>query len=100
MSKVFRILSMVIVLSMLLTPLVLAEQPTIPTLTDGPQDAQAGAPAASHRLIVELEAPPLAAWYGAAGRARLPNGRLDVQSPDAQAYIAQLEAEQAAFINV
>ncbi|MEZ4719434.1 MAG: S8 family serine peptidase, partial [Caldilineaceae bacterium] len=68
----------------------------IPTLVDGPQDAPDAK--LSHRLIVELDSPPLAVAYrdrvGAAGV----NGRLNVNAPDAQTYIAQLQAEQAAFV--
>lgn len=49
---------------------------------------------ASHRLIVELASPPLAAYMASSGR--LP---LNAQSPDAQSYVAQIEAEQATAIS-
>ena len=49
-------------------------------------------------LIVEFDAPPLAAAYKTELRAAGANGQLDVQSADAQAYVAQLEAQQAAFV--
>ena len=54
----------------------------------------------SHRLIVELESPPLAAWAktSTAPGLRSTNGRLNAQAPQAQAYIAQLRQEQATFV--
>ena len=68
----------------------------IPTVTDGPGDA---APAASSRLIVELAAPPLAAAYQGQVGAATADGSLDTQSAFAAAYVAQLQAEQAAFVS-
>ncbi len=53
---------------------------------------------ASPLLIVELNTPPLAAAYKTQLRAAGTDGRLDAQSADAQAYIAQLQSEQAAFV--
>ncbi len=99
--KIGTILSLVIALSMLITPFVFAQGPT-PTLTDGAADGRADSkarvPQASHRLIVELESPPLALWYQSAPRAQATAGRLDVHSAAAESYIARLEAEQAAFV--
>ena len=54
---------------------------------------------ASPLLIVELDTPPLAAAYKTQLRAASADGRLDAQSADAQAYIAQLQSEQVAFFN-
>jgi len=60
------------------------------------------APAASNpdspRLIVELQSPPLSVVYKTQLHAAAADGKLDVNAPDAQAYIAQLQAEQAAFV--
>ncbi len=64
-------------------------------------DGTPPAGAASPLLIVELDAPPLAAAYRtqlqAAGAN--PSARLDAQAADAQAYVAQLQAQQAAFVS-
>lgn len=56
-------------------------------------------PAYSRRLIVQLSSPSLVELAGTTGQGRMANGRLDFQSNFAQAYIAQLETEQAAFVN-
>lgn len=61
---------------------------------DAEAAAQAQASGVSHRLIVQLDSPSLAE----SGLAKVENGRLNVKSASAQAYIAQLEAEQAAFV--
>lgn len=88
-------LALALIFSMVLTPVAMADQ-SIPTLVDGPQDAPDAK--LSHRLIVELDSPPLAVAYRDRVNAAGANGRLDVNAPDAQAYIAQLQAEQAAFV--
>ena len=97
-GKIGRILALVVAISMLVTPLAFAVE-VVPTSSDGPSDSAAASPRSSGRLIVELESPPLATWYQTAPRAKGPTGRLDVNSAAAQGYIAQLEAEQAAFVN-
>lgn len=51
---------------------------------------------ASHRLIVQLESPALAEMQNIG---RMPNGRLNINSADAQAYIAQLKTEQDRFVS-
>ncbi|MCP4360706.1 MAG: S8 family serine peptidase, partial [Chloroflexi bacterium] len=56
------------------------------------------APKTSHRLIVQLASPSLAEQSAQEGLWRTENGRLDANAPEAQAYIAQLEAEQKAFV--
>ncbi len=61
-------------------------------------DDGTSAPKASHRLIVELVSPPLTVWSSQSGQGRQADGRLDINSPEAQGYLAQLEAEQAAFV--
>jgi subtilisin family serine protease len=57
------------------------------------------APLMSNRLIVELASPPLAVYAPVSKTARLENGKLDFNAPEAQAYIDQLVAEQAAFVS-
>lgn len=95
-SKLTRIIGLTVILSLLLTPLVHAEVRT-PVVTDGPSaQAEAGA---SHRLIVELDSPPLAVAYLSEVSAAAVNGKLDANAPAAQAYVNQLRAEQAAFVS-
>lgn len=48
----------------------------------------------SHRLIVQLASPPLAQYMARNGQMEL-----NAQSPDAQSYVAQIEAEQATAIS-
>jgi hypothetical protein len=62
-------------------------------------DATPPAGTASPLLIVELQAPPLAAMYKTQLQAAAADGKLDVQSAAAVAYINQLQAEQAAFVS-
>ncbi len=70
-----------------------------PDLIADTQDVS-DAPKTSHRLIVQLESPALAELSGAAiSTMSAENGRLQVESTAAQAYISQLEAEQQVFIN-
>src|SRR5512143_395011 len=59
---------------------------------------------ASHRLIVELTAAPLAVYARSSStptafRTSGPAGHLDVTTSASQAYIGQLKSEQAAFVN-
>jgi subtilisin family serine protease len=88
--KINRILSLVIVISILIPLSVYADA----TTDASTQPSQAG-----YRLIVELESPPLAVWYQTAEGAQTASGQLDAQSPAAQSYSAQLEAEQAVFLD-
>lgn len=67
-------------------------------LTDGPDTSPDGQSEISHRFIVELQSPPLAAQYKQMIGAQSVDGKLDANSGAAQSYIAQLQAEQAAFI--
>jgi subtilisin family serine protease len=95
--KRFVALALAIVASLLLAT-VAGAVVEIPTLTDGPGDA--APPAASPRLIVELSTPPLAVAYKDQVGAAAANGSLNTQSTFATAYVAQLQAEQAAFVSV
>lgn len=88
-SKLLRVLALVMILSMAFAAVALADV-NPPTLVDGPGDATS--PATSPYLIVELESPPLAAIQSTT------RSKLDMNAPDAQAYISQLQAEQAAFM--
>jgi subtilisin family serine protease len=96
-GKTGKVLVLIIALGLLWAPLSYADV-QVPAVTDGPADAQLGLPSASHRLIVELKSAPLAVWYRTEPRSATTGGRLDVQSSAAQAYVAQLQAEQAAFV--
>ncbi|MFN8486132.1 MAG: S8 family serine peptidase [Caldilineaceae bacterium] len=93
--KVGQILALILMFSMVCVP---AAQADVRPPTDGPTDA-AHKPQASPRLIVELKSPPLAAIYATQVQAASVNGKLDANAPDAQAYINQLRAEQAAFVS-
>lgn len=66
---------------------------------DGPAVGEQRQAEASHRLIVELQSAPLAVWSAKSGAAMTANGRLDADASAAQNYVAQLQAEQQAFIN-
>lgn len=55
------------------------------------------APAVSPRLIVEFQAPPLAAVYKTQMHAASADGKLDMSSAEAKAYVTELQAQQAAF---
>lgn len=73
-----------------------------PTATDGPEIAKP-APQPSHRLIVELESPPLAVAFqaqqlSAASQNNIQSSSLNPNGAFAQGYIAQLQAEQQAFV--
>ncbi len=59
-------------------------------------DLAANAPVTSHRLIVELASPALV--ESSASRRSEVTGKLDVSSATAQAYIQQLQQEQAQFV--
>lgn len=65
-----------------------------PTTSDGQPD-----PAYSHRFIVQLASPPLVDKISPQGAHAPSPGRLQVNTPDAQSYINQLKAEQAAFVS-
>jgi len=68
------------------------------SISDTPNESDA--PKTSHRLIVQLESPALAELSGAMKSAMTAeNGRLQVESTAAQAYISQLEAEQQQVVN-
>lgn len=95
LRKLSLVFGLAIILMMLVIPFALADGPVSPT-DDGPTDISLST---SHRLIVQLESPPLAVWAGQTRQALKANGRLDVQSAAAQSYVAQLQAEQAAFIS-
>ena len=73
-----------------------ASPQAVADITDG---AASPTTKTSHRLIVELKSAPLAAWAQTEKTAQFANGKLNVNHPAAQAYIAQLQAEQAAFVS-
>lgn len=85
-----------LLLNLLLTPATLAVE-ELPSTSDGPTSAPQ--PTISNRLIVQLQSPSLSEAVGASVQAASVNGKLDVNAASAQAYVAQLQAEQAAFVN-
>jgi len=96
-TRVVRTIALLALLSILLTPVAYAEVRT-PVVTDGPPVAAKATAGASPRLIVELNSPPLAVAYLSEVSAAAVNGKLDASSAAAQAYVSQLQAEQAAFV--
>lgn len=90
MSRRLSILMVLLIVVALVAPAAASAQVVV---TDGPR-SEAGA--YSHRLIVELASPPLARAASAAATGE--DGKLDVASPAAQAYIQQLKAEQQRFV--
>ncbi|MFN8490616.1 MAG: S8 family serine peptidase [Caldilineaceae bacterium] len=96
--KLFRIVMLVMLFSMMLTPVAYADVP-VSSGGDTPADRAATPAPASPRLIVELTTPPLAATYQSQVQAAAVNGKLDANAAAAQAYVSQLQAQQAAFAN-
>ena len=71
---------------------------TPPQSSDGPSTTGSSqATAASPRLIVELKSPPLAVAMAQRQTSNGKPSRLQVNTANAQAYVNQLRAEQAAF---
>ena len=114
-KKIFKILILFIALALMVAPVNASprgddpaaapkEAMSTPLTSDGAilteSDGEEGsALKTSHRLIVELASPALAVWARSTGAALLSSGKLDVNAPDAQAYVAQLKTEQDAFVS-
>jgi subtilisin family serine protease len=98
-----------IALVLSLTPFAATQSPVVaaaPASRDVPPELHAlfaddagdsDAPEMSHRLIVELQSPPLATWSRTLPALMTVGGKLDVTSPTSQMYISRLEAEQTSF---
>ncbi|MDX1687134.1 MAG: S8 family serine peptidase [Candidatus Promineifilaceae bacterium] len=86
-------------LSLLATALASAAPAQIEEDKGQPAAAQPAGEGYSHRLIVELESPPLAAVAEREGLVSPDSERLNVVAPEAQTYVERLQAEQAAFIS-
>ena len=98
-SKFSRLMAMLSIVSVLVASAVLVfSLAASAELTDSSTDAPDGQPTLSHRFIVELQSPPLALQYQEMVGAQSADGKLDANSSTAQSYIAQLQAEQAAFV--
>lgn len=103
-KRLVRVMSILVVFSMLLTPLAaLAQGPMLGDVDNVSQSVRA-----SNRLIIELEAPSLATWAASSYTTATfrqsaglfdSNGRLNVGSTVAQDYIAQLKTDQTIFVN-
>lgn len=96
LTALFAAATLALLVGILFVPMAFAATPA-PTYMGEASDTQV--PAASHRLIVELDSAPLAIWAQSELSAQSVGGRLDVNSPAAQSYVAQLQSEQQAFIN-
>lgn len=92
-SRTWRILTLVLVLSMVL-PLVALAAPTDPNTDALLQEAQA---TGGKRFFVILEGDPLAVYYqktGAPMEMSRASGKLDALAPASQAYVEQLRQKQ------
>lgn len=100
-SKVRPFMALVLLLVGLFTvgSLVTAAPAQIHLDADGTELSQEGEQNNySHRLIVQLESPALSEYAAEGFIPRTENGRLELESAEAQAYIEQLRTEQADFI--
>lgn len=95
-NRISIVLTILLVLGMVAAPATMAAGPVSPS--DGGPVSPDAAPVASHRLIVQLESPCVAAWSHDSGMARLAGGKLDLDAAVAQSYLNQLVAEQDAFV--
>ena len=94
-TKYLRVLAIIMTFTLLWTPLAQVANAMPASVEEDGQPVVAD----SNRLIVELESPPLAAAFRSEVSAAAVNGKLDANVPAAQAYINQLQAEQAAFVS-
>ena len=100
-TKMFKLLSILMLLALITTSFGSAfasknSQVSVDSLiSDGETTST---PKVSHRLIVELQSEPLAVWANNVGNLPTRDGGFDLSAPQAQTYIAQLEAEQSAFV--
>ncbi len=94
-TKYLRVLAIMMTFALLWTPLAQVANAMPASVEEDSRPVVA----ASNRLIVELESPPLAAAFRSEVSAAAVNGKLDANVPAAQAYINQLQAEQAAFVS-
>ena len=97
-TRTWRIITLVLVFSLII-PLVALAAPTDPYTDELVGQAQA---IGSNRFFIRLEGPPLAQYYrqmGAPMSMSRAGGKLDVSSPDAQAYINQLRIQQAEVLS-
>jgi len=100
--KLSKVLSVLMLLALITTSFGTAMAGKIPqmasetTISDGETTLNKDV---SHRLIVELQSEPLAVWAASTGNLPVKSGRYDLNAPQAQAYVAQLKAEQAAFVS-
>ena len=92
--KSMRVLTFVLACALLWVPLPQTASAMPTMIEDGGQPVVH----TSNRLIVELASPPLAVAFRDSVSAAAVNGKLDANVPAAQAYINQLQAEQAAFV--
>ncbi len=96
-KRVFSVLSMLVVLSMVFAPYTVLATEGGPEVTDGEQPTLAPA----DRWIVQLDAPALAQYTGgiaglqATAISVAGHSRLNINAPAAQAYITYLKAAQA-----
>src|SRR5690606_7827665 len=90
----FSILLLSTIATVLMVLLGSARADAVVEVTDGAK----ASPPASPRLIVELETPPLAQVFKTSVSSAAADCTIDVNVSSAQAYIAEIQAEQAAFV--
>jgi len=100
--RVFIIVAQLVLLTALFSTVALAVE--TPPVSTGDTEVREATPKPSHRLIIELDTPPLAEVFQqqqivAASNSSLQNLQLNADSASAQNYIAQLQMEQQAFVN-
>lgn len=98
-SKNWRVIVVILVVSLLALFVMLLPLAGAASIDSGVSDTvgiTSNDDIASHRLIVQLASPALAEMTTIG---HMPNGRLNLNSADAQAYIAQLKAEQNRFVS-
>jgi subtilisin family serine protease len=93
----FRALAILTILALLLFPLgnAFASGPIV--VQESPDGPRPAIPNVSGRLIVQLQSPALATWWRSTQAEAQGGAKLDVNAPAAQSYLAQIDAEQAAF---
>ena len=102
-SRFGRVLVFLLLVCLIITPLASAEYQPKPITDAEPEPSVPAAPAApvvkpGPRLIVELEKAPLATWPDGDAVVMSVRGKLDAKSPEAQAYMQVLKADQDSFV--
>ncbi len=82
-----------------LSPVPAATPAQVVEISPETADTPSTSAVASHRLIIELQSPPLTVWAKNNASLHTKNSRLNIKAAAAQAYVSQLQSEQATFIS-